>query len=125
MFEYIFFVSLPKKSVLQLDLTQMQFPSQKCPAVKNPMKVMVKKFCVAGRNPLLELDRGDVEEKTELLAFLGTSTLQMFPSQQDEHICRMRPKPSGDLKHSYPSPRDLRIDLPSPDGHHRGRQHSR
>lgn len=34
---------------------------------------------------MLELTRGEVEEKTALLSFLGTDTLQMFPSQQDEH----------------------------------------
>lgn len=40
---------------------------------------------VEGRTRPLEPTRGEVEEKTALLSFLGTSTLQMFPSQHDEH----------------------------------------
>lgn len=43
------------------------------------------RLSAAGPSLLLELTRGDVEENTALLSFLGTNTLQMLPSQQDEH----------------------------------------
>lgn len=42
----------------------------------------------AGRGLLPELTGGEVEENTALLSFRGTNTLQMFPSQQDEHTWR-------------------------------------
>lgn len=53
---------------------------------------MMKCSSPGGWRPPPELTRGEVEEKTALLSFLGTMMLQMFPSQQDVHIWQRKRK---------------------------------
>lgn len=70
------------------------YASQTRPAVKmtTMMAMMMKHSALEWRLPL-KLTKGEMEEKMALLSFLGTNTLQMFPSQQEEHTWGMRGKP--------------------------------